>query len=55
MLVLYANGMWKQAGLGLRVSAWLFGRHEVFVHLGRRFRISWFRDVPYLVSVAEVA
>lgn len=55
MLVLYANGMWKQAGIWQRVKAVLFGRHDVFVHLGKRFRITWFKDVPYLASVTEVA
>lgn len=53
-LVLYANLRFKFATIGTLLLAWVLGRHEVFTHLGRRCRISWWKGTPYLLSFKEV-
>lgn len=55
MLVLCANLHWKEASWSRRLAATLFGRHQVFEHLGARLRISFFRELPYLVTIREAA
>lgn len=53
MLTLAADGFWKQAGWPRRIAVVLFGRHQVYQHLGYRLRISFWRDNPYLVTIRE--
>lgn len=54
-LVLMANLHFKFAPLRTIFAAWLLGRHEVFVHLNKRCRISFWRGRPYLLSFKVVA
>jgi len=54
MLALVANEHWKQASWLTRAAAWALGHHQVFEHLDRRFRISFFRDRPFLLTIREV-
>lgn len=54
-LTIAANANWKNAGCLLRATVWIFGRHERFVHLGWQLRISWWRGVPFLLSIKEPA
>jgi len=53
MLVLVANGHYKAARWRTILAAWLFGEHRVFRHMGRRMRISFYREIPYLLTFAE--
>jgi hypothetical protein len=52
-LVLVANIQFQHATFRACLAAWLFGRHEVLVHLNRRCRISFWRGRPYLLSFKE--
>ena len=50
---LVANSFWQSAGWPHRICAVLFGQHQVYEHLGLRFRVSFWRQRPYLVTVRE--
>lgn len=52
-LVLVGNAYWKEADWRTRLGAWVFGKHEVFEHLGRRFRVSFYKDRPFLLTIRE--
>lgn len=54
MLTLCGNAIWQNAGWPRRFAAVLFGRHEVFTHLGKRLRISFYDGKPYLLTIREV-
>ncbi|RUS64883.1 hypothetical protein EGN72_02510 [Pseudorhodobacter sp. E13] len=53
MLGLVADQHWQNAGWLRRIAAILFGRHLSYVHLGFRFRVSFWRETPYLLTIRE--
>lgn len=53
-LVMLAQRTWQRAPWYRRAAAWTFGQHHVFEHLDLRFRIGFWRDMPYLLSIREV-
>lgn len=44
---------WKEAGLMETIRVLIWGRLEVFEHLGMRITIRWWRGKPYLTSIRE--
>lgn len=51
MLVFVADAHFRAAPKRTIIAAWLLGRHQRFEHLGTRFRLAWWRDTPYLLTV----
>jgi len=54
MLILVANEHFKVARWWTLAAAWVFGRHRIVRHLGRKGRVAFWRDTPYLLTFREV-
>lgn len=51
---LRADQNWKSAGFWLTLRVLLLGKRQTTIHLGKRLKLAWLDDEPYLLDIKEV-